>query len=191
MRQTIMAALAVLAVSGAAVAEPLTRKAAQEQLFEPKGIAVVLYQIPGVDATTQALLKEVIKGYSYYAAVAIAPGEELLKSEATMLVGNQHSVEAATSQALARCNAVRKEGPECQIAVLVQPANWQARGLSLSSEATAALADDYGRFGERALAIAPQDGVWSIGRGKNAAQVALNGCAGKGGAGCTVVVSDR
>lgn len=171
-------------------AEPLTGKQAQKQMFSPKGAEIVMMEHKSLTPQNIALLQQVASGYAYYAAVAIAPGEDLLKSEATMLVANHHSVEAASTAALAGCNKARKGGAECVIAAMVRPKKWQPRDLQLSVEGTVALNRDYGRTGPRAMAISETTGFFALGKGGDAQEAALAACTKKGAEDCVIVVVD-
>jgi len=184
------ATMAILAGAGVALAEPLDSRTAKAQLFSTRGASVELLPVQGMSDENAALLRQVAEGYAYYAAVAVAPDEDLLQSEATMLVANQHSTEAAAKIALERCNKARKGGRACEVAALVRPAKWESRGFSLSVEATAAMDKEYGRRGSRALAISPSTGAWAVGQGDAAQRVAINACAAKGGNDCLIAVAD-
>lgn len=186
----IAGALASAALAQTA-APPLTGKEARALMFSPKGSAVEMMPLEFLTPENTALLQQVAEGYAYYAAVAIAPDEDLLKSEATMLVANQHSTEAATEIALAQCDKARKGGKACVIAALVRPKKWEQRALQLSVEATVALDKEYGRSGPRAMAISAQSGAWALGKGDGAADAALASCAAKGAKDCAVIAADQ
>ena len=171
-------------------AQTVTGREAKAELFPPEGVQVEMFAVPPLKPQEPKLIGQVAAGYPYYAAVAVAPSEALLKSEATSLAGNYHSVAAASTAALAACNAKRKGGKPCAIAATVKPKDWTDRPLQLSSEATAAMQKDYGRRGKRALAISAGSGAWGLGKGSAAAKDALSGCAAKGSGDCTVVVQD-
>jgi len=189
--QRILAATAVLmAFSQPTFAEPLSGKEAAKLVFSPKGSEVEMMPVQGLPAESAALLQQVVKDYAYYAAVAIAPDEDILKSEATMLVANHNSAEAAAAAALAGCNAARTGGADCVVAAIVRPKNWQARALQLSVEGTVALQNDYGKKGERAMATSVQNGFFALAQGAGAQEAALAGCAAKGAADCVVAVAD-
>jgi len=193
MRNGIMGGVGVaiaLLGAGAGMAEPLDSRTAKAQLFSTRGVSVEMLPVTGMTDDNAALLRQVAEGYAYYAAVAVAPDEELLKSEATMLVANQHSTEAAAKIALDRCNKARKRGRACEIAALVRPAKWEPRGFTLSVEATVAMGKEYGRRGSRALAISPSTGAWAIGQGDAAQRLAISACAAKGGNDCQIAVAD-
>ncbi len=177
-------------LANAGLAEPISGKDALKQVFAPKGSEVEMLPVDGQTAENAALLQQVVKDYAYYAAVAIAPDEELLKSEATMLVANHHSAEAAAAAALDGCNKARKGGKSCVVAAVVRPKNWKARGLQLSVEGTLALRNDYGKRGERAMAISAQTGFFALGQGAGAQAAALKACADKGAKDCEIAVSD-
>ena len=144
----------------------------------------------GLTPEDSALLGQVVKDYAYYAAAAIAPEEVLLESEATTLVANHHSVEAATAAALAGCNKLRKTGAPCVVAAVVRPKKWEPRALQLSAGGTDALKGDYGKKGTRAMAISAQAGVFALAKGANAQAAAVAACAEKGASDCAVVVAD-
>ncbi len=182
-------AMALLA-AGQGMAQTVTGDVARAELFPPEGIRVEMFAVPPLKSTELKLIGQVAAGYPYYAAVAVAPSEELLKSEATSLAGNYHSVVAASVAALAECNAKRKGGQPCAIAATVVPKDWTDRPLTLSKEATVAMDKDYGRHGPRALAISLGSGAWGMGKGDRAGEAALSGCAAKGPTDCTLVVQD-
>lgn len=190
MRKVILGGVAMVTLAGAAMAQPLDGKTARTQLFPARGAQVEIRPVQGVSAEEAALLQKVARDYDYYAAVAVAPDEDLLKSEATMLVANQHSTEAAEKIALGRCNKVRKGGRKCAVVAVVRPARYQPRALTLSLEATRAMGRDYGNSGPRALAVSPSSGAWAVGKGAMAQRTAMNACAAKGGRDCQIVVAD-
>ena len=185
----------LLAVAGGQVpaqtsGQPLTGSVAKAELFPAEDIRVEMLPVPPLKPEELKLIGQVAAGYPYYAAVAVAPSEELLKSEATSLAGNYHSPQAAAAAALAECNAKRKGGRSCEIAAYVKPKAWQDRPFMLSKEATTAMDEDYGRRGPRALAVSLASGAWAVGKGKGAGEAALAACAGKGAGDCVVVVQD-
>ena len=190
--QSLLAAGAVLiGLSGAGVAEPISGKEAAKLLFSPKGAEVEMLPVEGLSPESAALLQQVIKDYAYYAAVAIAPDEDILKSEATMLVANHHNAEAAAAAALAGCDKARKGGANCVVAAVVRPKGWEARALQLSVEGTVALKSDYGKNGERAMATSAETGFFALAQGADAQAAALKACAEKGASDCTIAVADR
>lgn len=178
-------------VAGPGLAQVVSGKDALKMVFNPKGAEVAMLPVSGLSPENAALLQQVVKDYAYYAAVAIAPDEELLKSEATMLVANHHSAEAASAAALAGCNKARKGGRPCELVAVVRPKGWSPRPLQLSVEGTVALKNDYGRKGERAMATSAQTGFFALANGAGAAEAALKSCAAKGAKDCAVVVADR
>jgi hypothetical protein len=189
--RAILGGISLAALSaGLAAAEPISAKEARKMLFSPKGAEVEMIAYPFLSAADSALLQQVAQSYTYYAAVAVAPGEELLKSEATILVANYHSSEAASDAALAGCNAVRKSEEPCEIVALVRPEKWEGRDFQLSAEGTQALRSDYGRFGPRAMAISVTTGFFGLGKGDAAGDAALAACTEKGATDCAVVVTD-
>lgn len=194
MRKTATALIgASLILSGlgqAAWADPLSGKEAVKQMFSAKGAEVELLPVAGQTPEDAALLQQVVKDYAYYAAVAIAPDEELLKSEATMLVANHHSTEAASAAALDGCNKARKGGADCVVAAVVRPKKWEQRALQLSVEGTVALTSDYGKKGERAMATSAKTGFFALAQGAGAQDAALKACADKGASDCAIAVAD-
>ncbi len=159
-----------------AVAEPLTRDAAAALLFPPEGseVAVADGVLPADQA---ALLGTATAGQPYYGAIAISPGDGLM-SEATVAAVNHHTVAAAQARALAECTARKTGAAPCVIAAVIRPAGWEARPLSLSSDATRAVAGLTG-----ALAISPATG--RFGTGADAA-AAIAACAEPD---CTVAIA--
>jgi hypothetical protein len=189
--KTLLAATSiVMGLAGAGFADPVTGKDAGKMMFSPKGAEVEMLPVTGLSQESAALLQQVIKDYAYYAAVAIAPDEDIMKSEATMLVANHHSVEAASAAALAGCNKVRQGGSTCVVAAVVRPKKWDARAVQLSVEGTLALKNDYGRKGERAMAISAKTGFFAVAQGAGAQAAALKACAEKGADDCSVAVAD-
>lgn len=189
-QRLLMAGAVSVGLSGAGFADPISGKDAAKLLFSTKGAQVEMLPVNGLSAESSALLQQVVKDYAYYAAVAIAPDEDILKSEATMLVANHHSTEAAAAAALAGCNKARKGGAKCEVAAVVRPQKWQARALQLSVEGTVAMKNDYGNNGERAMAISARTGFFALAQGAGAQAAALKACAEKGADDCTVAVSD-
>jgi hypothetical protein len=182
---------AVLAgLTGAALAEPVSGKEAAKMMFPANGAEVEMLPVAGLSPESAALLEQVVKDYAYYAAVAIVPDADLLTSEATMLVANHHSAEAASAAALAGCNAANTTETPCVVAGLVRPAKWEPRGLQLSVEGTIALKADYGKRGERAMATSAETGFFALADGAGAQAAAVQSCADKGASDCQVVVAD-
>jgi hypothetical protein len=190
LQNAIAAGAVVIALAGAGFADPISGKEAGKLVFSPKGSEVEMLPVAGLSAESQALLQQVVKDYAYYAAVAIAPDEDLLKSQATMLVANHNSPEAASAAALAGCNKVRSGGAACVVAAIVRPKNWEERALQLSVEGTVALKSDYGKKGERAMATSAETGYFALGQGEGAQAAALAACAAKGASDCVIVVAD-
>ncbi|WP_022703463.1 hypothetical protein [Pseudorhodobacter ferrugineus] len=191
MTQRILAASAALiTLAGAGFAEPVTGKVAEKQVFSPTGSEVEMLPVAGLSPESAALLQQVVGDYAYYAAAAIAPDEDILKSEATMLVANHHSIEAASAAALAGCDKVRQGGSPCVVAAIVRPKGWEARALQLSVEGTVALVNDYGKKGERAMATSAQTGFFALAQGAGAQTAAVQACNDKGATDCAISVSD-
>ena len=190
MGKALLTGIAFICFGGIGFAEPITGKEAAKLMFSPKGAEVVMMPVQGLPPESAALLQQVVKDYAYYAAVAIAPDEDILKSEATMLVANHHSTEAAAAAALAGCDKVRTGGAKCVIAALVRPKKWEPRALQLSVEGTVAFKNDYGKRGERAMAISAETGFFALAKGENAQAAAVKACAEKGASDCAVAVAD-
>jgi len=184
------AALVFAGWAGGAMADPISGRDATRMVFSPEGAEVEMLPVEGMTEETAALLRQVAKDYAYYAAVAIAPDEDILKSEATMLVANHHSARAASLAALAGCDKARKGGANCVVAAVVRPRKWEARPLQLSVEGTVALRADYGKKGERAMAASPQTGFFALASGPGAQAAAMRACADKGAQDCIIVVAD-
>ncbi|MDN5788231.1 5-aminolevulic acid synthase [Pseudorhodobacter sp.] len=180
----------IWAAASAAFADPVSGKEAAKMLFSPKGSELLMYKVEGLSEDSARLLQQVAKDYAYYAAVAIAPEEELLKSEATILVANHNSVEAASAAALAGCNKARTKGTECVVAAVVRPAKWKAQPLQLSVEGTVAFKADYGKSGERAMAASASTGFFALASGPGAAAAAIAACNAKGATDCETVIAD-
>ena len=190
MRRFAGVALVIAAFAGMAEAQPMTGKAAATPPFATQGSEVQMRRVNGLSDAHAELLRGVVKDYAYYAAAAIAPAEDILTSEATTLVANHHSAEAASAAALSGCNALRKTAADCVIAAIVQPRNWDGRALQLSVEGTAAMKKDYGTRGERALASSASTGFFALAKGAGAQAAAQRACAAKGAPDCRVVVAD-
>jgi hypothetical protein len=177
-------------LAGAAMADPISGKDAGRMVFSPKGAEVDMQVIDGLPPESAALLEQVVKDYAYYAAVAIVPDADILKSEATMLVANHHSAEAAATAALAGCDAANTTATPCVVAAIVRPKKWEQRALQLSVEGTLAFENDYGKRGERAMAASQLTGFFALAQGAGAQDAAVKACNDKGASDCAVVVAD-
>jgi hypothetical protein len=138
-----------------------------------------------------AILATVGAAQPFYGAIAISPDEGLMV-EATVAAANHHTTEAASTAALAGCEAKRKGAAPCAIVALIRPEGWEPRPFQLSSGATTGFVDEYLKAsGARAFAASPATGLWGVGTGDAAAADAVAACAAKGTAGdCAVVVQD-
>lgn len=186
----ILSATLALGLSGVAVADVLTGKAAKKALFSGEKVAVqVMTQSFLVDNQAE-ILGSVATQQPYYGAIAVSPKEGLM-SEATVAAANYHSVDAASVAALAGCDAARKADAPCVIVALVRPKGWEPRPMQMSADATAAFRKDYGGKGA-ALAVSATTGTWGIAKGENAAVAAVAACAEKltGANDCAVIVAD-
>lgn len=168
--------LAAPLVAQTAAAGPVSGDQARGLLFAPDRIEVARHQLPDVPPEEFEVLMTVARTQSYYAALAYAPGAGIM-AEPTVMASNYHSPEAARAAALQQCDARRQGGARCRLVLEVRPAGWQARGLSLSADATTAAAQDYARIrGSRALAASESGGSWVIARGDSAEAQAVAAC---------------
>ena len=106
-------------------------------------------------------------------------------SEATVAAANYHTVEAASTVALAECNAKKQGASDCLVVALVRPEGWTAQPLQLSSDASAALAD----YAGGAVAVSAATGSWGLGDSLDAAVAA---CVARNPAAsdCVAVIAD-
>ncbi|SMX42802.1 hypothetical protein [Actibacterium lipolyticum] len=184
----------IIALSGAAaMAEPLSGKAARKLMFPTKGGVVKVIAHDFLSKNDRDLLAQVSAQQPYYGAVALSPDEGLM-SEATLAAANYHDVESASRAALAGCNAARQKGSKtCVIAAEIRPKGWKPREIQLSRDATAGLRDEYkGGKGAKALAISPATGKWAyVNMDGPAAQAAVAECNEEANTDdCRVVVAD-
>lgn len=181
----IGAVLAVLAGNGLAMAQAtVTGDAAASALYEPQEAEVEMTDSM-LPKDEKKVLKMVARDQLYYAAIAISPDEGLM-SEATVAAANYHSVEDASSVALAECNAKKKGAAGCVVAAVVRPEGWQAGAVQLSSDATAGFQSAYDAG---AMAVSAATGSWGIG-GDDAAAIAACTERNPKATDCTVVIKD-
>lgn len=177
MRQAIagLAGALVLALvpALAARAEPVTAKAAKKALFAPGKAEVEVLAAAGLAEDQAKALKLGLAAQAYYGAVALSPDDGLM-SDITVLAANYHDPAAARAAALAECNAKRKGSAECVVAAEVRPKGWKDKGFQLSSEASAAFAQEF-KAGQM-MAISRATGAWAIGADAATAEA---GCAKK------------
>ncbi|KAF0171338.1 MAG: hypothetical protein FD162_3063 [Rhodobacteraceae bacterium] len=160
----------VLALVGMAGAEVIDGKTAKAALFAPVTAEVEILAEAGLP-DDQAKALEMVGGQQpYYGAIAISPDAGLM-SEATVAAANYHDTEAAAKVALAECDAKKTGKTSCVVAALIRPEGWEARGLQLSSDATAGFNADYK---DGALAVSNSTGAWGVGAD---AAAALAACA--------------
>lgn len=190
-----LAFAAVCAVSGASQAlaqeRVFTTDEARDMLFRQNGRSVEIAEVDFLGPAERRALEAYGRDFAYYGAMAVSPGDRADSGSAVALA-NFHSPEAAASAALEGCEARRKEGEPCIIVATINPRRFEARDLTLSVEATAALAGEYRRLEPpKAFAISPGSGAWAFARGDGAR--ALDQCAARSdGAGdCRIVVADR
>lgn len=187
------AAISAIAAAGGAAAQGIDGATAAGQLFPVNKVAVGIAR-GALKPDEVAVIRQVAGQQKYYGAVAISPDEGIM-SEATVAAANHHSVGAARRQAIDSCNARRKKGSaRCTIVADILPAGFAPRAFSLSRDATEGFGESYGDSGERALAISPATGAWSIARGKGAARAAVKDCnrkaAANGARDCKLAVRD-
>lgn len=163
----------------------VTGDAAAAVLYPPKAAEVEMLEKDLLPKDQAKVLKMVARDQLYYAAIAISPDEGLM-SEATVAAANYHSVEAASTVALAQCNAKKTGARDCAIVALVRPEGWQPGPLQLSSDASAGFQDAYDAG---AMAVSASTGSWGIGADEAAA---LAACADRNPAAtdCAVVIKD-
>ena len=184
----LAAGLAMLATG--AVAEPMAAADARKALYPAKTpLAIVMRKHPKLTEDQSKILAQIAPGQPYYGAIAFSP-DEGLAVEATVAAVNHHSVEAAEAAALAGCNEKRKGEEPCAVVVVLRPDGWEPRPLQLSLAATEALRKDYGRSGQRAMAVSAATGAYGIGAGEGAAAASVAACAKAGATDCAVVVAD-
>lgn len=200
-RALLTSILVVTAFGGEPAAAQTTSAEAARQLFGPRGVAVAVS--PELSEADQATVRELVRQgeragtpFRFYASIAFSPEEGLL-TEALQGAMGFHSPERADAAAIAACNAARRPGTRpCVIAGRVLPRGWEPRPLQLSFDATSAFDEVLRRAAPpKALAASPTGGAWGIGRGGDAAAVAVADCNRQASAAgapldCQVVVRD-
>lgn len=172
----------------AAHAAPLTGAEAQALLYPAGGVAVELTGAGALAEKDGQMLAMVAGGQPYYGAIAISPDEGLMV-EATVAAVNHHTIAAAEAAALQGCEAKRKGKAACAVVALIRPEGFESRALTLSADATRAVADHYAAPG--ALAISPSTGLFALAKGRGAGAAAIKACDEKAGAGdCTLAFED-
>ena len=104
---------------------------ARRLTFAPNGAVEVEY-IPNdaVSANDAAMLQmeifqqQIGASVPYYGAVAMAPGMGL-QSEATVAGANFHDADNARAFALAGCEELRRDGPDCVVVMVIRPQGWE------------------------------------------------------------------
>lgn len=194
----LLANLAIAAFGlgiGAAQAEILEEKAAKKMLFSYKKSEFVVQPQDFMAEGDVALLNLMagmteFKSVLYYGAIAASP-KDGLTHKATVATSNHHSPEAADLAAIKACNNLRRGGDKCVVVAQILPRKFKAQVFSLSASATAAFKKTYQRGkGDKALAISPSDGSYSVAEGATAAETALKVCASDGAKDCVIVVQD-
>lgn len=174
--RTIRIALSLAVLGAPALAQDLPDLGEARELVFAEDGAVEWEVIPdeSLSEADMATLDQLnrVQPQPYYGALAVAP-DEGLASPVTALAANYHDEENASAAALAACEANRgEEGAPCIVALVIRPEGWEpGRGLQLSSEATAALREEYRALPRRsrALAISPSTGQWAVGESRAAA----------------------
>ena len=180
-----------MSVPVTATADPVDTATARDQLYRADRVEVLRYDTSGLSDAEVQTLTTVAQTQKYYAALAFAPDAGIM-AEPTVMASNYHSIEAAREAALRDCNARRRGGARCAIAMEVRPAGWEPRDLTLSADATTAFNDSYRRErGTRAFAVSASTGQWGIAIGEGAADAAVTACAGEANVSdCAVVIED-
>lgn len=169
--------LAALAVPAQAQDLPGLREARGLVFAEDGDVEWEVIPDPALSEGDIATLDQLnrVQPQPYYGALALAP-DAGLASPVTALAANFHDEENARAAALAACEANRgDEGAPCIVALVIRPEGWEpGRPLQLSSEATAALRDEYRALPRRsrAMAISPATGQWAVAEGREAAVAA-------------------
>ena len=190
MRNAILGGLAAGLMATAAVADPMAGAAAKAMLYPAGSAQVQIVSGAPITKDEATLLAGVVAQQPYFGAVAISPDEKLLESKATIAVANFHSSEAAASEALRQCNALRTGETACVVVIYIRPKGWEKRPLSLSSEATAGFGANY-PVTKGAMAISATTGAWGIASGSGAGEAAMAACAKKSAdKDCAVVIQD-
>lgn len=165
-----------LLMTAPAAAEPMSGKDAKKALFAPVTAEVEILPEAGLPEDQAKVLVVVGEGQPYYGAIAIAP-EEGLMADATVAAANFHDTAAASTAALAECNAKKKSAKDCVIAAYIRPKGWQEPGFSLSSDATAAFKGYDMKTG--ALAVSVATGAFGMAAGDGANEAAMKNCMAK------------
>jgi hypothetical protein len=185
-----MAMILCLGLAAPALAEPLKAADARKALPRDKGVAVEMIAHPKLPPDQAKVLAMVAQGQAHYGAVAFSPDDGLM-SEATVAAVDFHSTEAAAKAAAADCDGKRKGRAPCAVVALIRPAGWTQQPLQMSASAAEAFRKDYGRSGQRAMALSVGSGKFGLGKGDAAQILALSACnAGNAAADCALVVAD-
>ena len=191
MIRSVLQCLVCAGLPFAALAQPMTGKAVAPLLFAATGAEVELLPAPFLPPDQAELLKTVGVSQPYYGAIAVSPDEGIMV-EATVAAANHHSTEAASTAALAACEARRKGAAPCAVVALIRPAGWKEQPFQLSATATAEFAGYAKIRRDKAFAVSPSTGAWGMAKGRDAAVKAVADCAGKevAAADCVVVLQD-
>lgn len=182
--------------STAAVAEPIDQTSANKMLYSTKGYSIRLSS--KLTPEEQSIVKKLVplmgeylrQPVKYYAAIAYSPGDGWVH-ESIQAAMNYHTTTAASSAALASCNALRSKGkPKCQVAAVVVPKRYRKRDFTLSVDATAAFDKSFKKSkAPKVFAISRSSGSFSIGVLKTNALQACNQ-ASSGANDCEIVIKE-
>ncbi|GIT91783.1 hypothetical protein JANAI62_22400 [Jannaschia pagri] len=187
----IRAALMSLVIACPAMAQEVPNQAqAKRDLFGTRTSTLEVTPQPFLSDLDLATLREMPKlaSLKYYGALAVDP-DAGLQNEASTGAFNYHSLEAARAAAVEGCSA-KAGGRSCVVVAEITPRRFrEGRSLTLSQDASRAVAGrDFRRAGANAaLALSPSTGAWGLGDGGDAA---LAACAAGGARDCEVAVAN-
>jgi len=196
MRLILSVFLGLGATCVAAMAEPVSGRTAQGELFDTSGIGLQLAR--GLSDKQRATIKALIPlieqqtatKAKFYGALAYAPDEGLV-SEALQGAFNFHTVEAADAAAVTACSAAKKStSGACKVAARILPPGYQKRALSMSLDATRGFFDRYiPATGAKVFAISRLTGAWAMAPSEQGALAAC-GRDTNGANDCAIIVYD-
>lgn len=186
-------ALALAVAAPMAAAQTVDSRAAKKMLFSERGGNVQVADVDFLPGDATKALEKAAAQIPYYGAIAVSPGEPTA-SNLMAAMGNHHSVDAASSAALANCNARRTSGKPCVVIAVITPKKYKARPLTMSAEATRVFKKEYSRLKKpRGMAISPATGVFGIDRGDGGRALSRCNTAAKalGATDCRLVIADQ
>ncbi|CUX82001.1 MAG: hypothetical protein HLUCCA05_02835 [Roseibaca calidilacus] len=124
-----------LAVAAALLALPAQAQEVTTETYALDGAQIILHLHPFLSEEGVQMLRLVgqnrdalslfVADGARFAAMALAPDDGLVKdgllAESAVAVSDLPDLDAARSAALEGCNAARRDGPECVIALEIQP----------------------------------------------------------------------